>query len=73
MRLAYTPCGRDRLDGTYLTLQLANLHGAQELPGLVTVADVLEGLRSVLARNVKQDLLATAEDRVTMLAEAGSG
>lgn len=54
----------------YLALQLADLEGSKEFPGLVAVADVLEGLRGVLARNVKQDLLATTKDHVSLSANA---
>ena len=58
--------GRTGVDATYLALQRANLHGPQELAGLVAVADILESFRGILARNVEQDLLATTKPRTNV-------
>jgi hypothetical protein len=47
----------------YLALQFTNEELVQGLSGLVTVADILESLRRVLAAHVEQNLLTTAVSR----------
>ena len=43
----------------YLSLQDTDLDAVERLAGLVAVADVLESLGSILARDVEHNLLAT--------------
>ena len=57
-----TYLGRDnRSRGAYLALQCANLEPLESLASLVTMADILKRLRSVLTCNVKKDLLTAAD------------
>lgn len=46
--------------GSYHALDGADEQAVEDLPRLVGMADVLEGLGAVLARNVEEDLLTTA-------------
>lgn len=58
-----TPTSRGNgwcVENTYLSLQLADEQAFQDLARLVAVADVLEGLRRVLATDVQQNFLTTA-------------
>lgn len=47
-----------RLD-TYTALKSADEKALEDLAGLVTVADVLEGLSGVLAADVEEDFFTT--------------
>jgi hypothetical protein len=50
---------QDWIENTYTALEVANKKALEDLAGLVTVADVFEGLGRVLAADVKEDFLTT--------------
>lgn len=54
-------CGADQSSvGTYLSLQVADQHPIQNLPGFVAVAYVLEGFGRVLAADVEEDFFTAS-------------
>lgn len=57
---------RPKIQETYHALHAADKQTVKDLTGLVRVTDILESLGTVLATDIKEDLLTTA---VYMLAE----
>jgi hypothetical protein len=52
--------GLGNFGSAYLSLQRADEELRKCFPGLITVADILEGFCCILATDVEHDLLATA-------------
>lgn len=50
---------------TYQPLEIADLQAVENLARFIRVADVFEGLGGVLARDVQEDLFASAGSEVS--------
>ena len=59
MRSTKTWRTKKRRGDAYLALELTNNQSIESLAGLVTVANILEGLSGILTANVEQNLLTT--------------
>ena len=51
---------------SYLSLEVADQQAVEDLPGLITVANVLERLGCVLTADVEQDLFTTSVVNLTV-------